>query len=251
MNTVTPYNKGSLIAKHGFQNEKEIVEKFNNWENDHEAKIWLTTMKYDLSEIKYVKADVISGYKADINVKVQIHFKTTIDVENIQVKLVSNEKGFNQVDKRYLESYNKMWNIPDNVYKALQYFTGELSPYKENTKDSRRMFLTEMSENEQTIILEWLNKNKITILSDVIKGRGEFSAEWILVAQKTKQNARWILKNINDVLNHYYGNGEIKITPKGSIHFCKLTIQRKGGDNGRKTANMLQFKLDPTELFNI
>lgn len=28
-------------------------------------------------------------------------------------------------------------------------------------------------------------------------------------------------------------------------------MQRKGGDNGRDTANMLQFKLDPISLFNI
>ncbi|WP_420323777.1 hypothetical protein [Mesomycoplasma ovipneumoniae] len=31
----------------------------------------------------------------------------------------------------------------------------------------------------------------------------------------------------------------------------KFTIQRKGGDNGRPTTNMLQFKIDPTELFDI
>ncbi len=28
-------------------------------------------------------------------------------------------------------------------------------------------------------------------------------------------------------------------------------MQRKGGDAGRETANMLQFKVDPVELFDI
>lgn len=28
-------------------------------------------------------------------------------------------------------------------------------------------------------------------------------------------------------------------------------MQRKGRDDGRKTANMLQFKVDPIELFNM
>ena len=41
------------------------------------------------------------------------------------------------------------------------------------------------------------------------------------------------------------------MTPRGSIKIGKVTVQRKGGDNGRETANMLQFKLDPTELFDI
>jgi hypothetical protein len=27
-------------------------------------------------------------------------------------------------------------------------------------------------------------------------------------------------------------------------------MQRKGGDNGRDTANMLQFKINPVQLFN-
>ncbi|WJS89371.1 hypothetical protein NEE10_06885 [Glaesserella parasuis] len=65
-----------------------------------------------------------------------------------------------------------------------------------------------------------------------------------------QNNARWVLKNINDVLQHY-GQGDISISPRGSIKFGRITIQRKGGDNGRDTANMLQFKIDPTELFDI
>lgn len=28
-------------------------------------------------------------------------------------------------------------------------------------------------------------------------------------------------------------------------------MQRKGGDNGRETANMLQFKINPTKLFDL
>ena len=87
-------------------------------------------------------------------------------------------------------------------------------------------------------------------MSDIIKGRGQFSAEWILVAQKVNNDARWVLKNINEALQHY-SDGDVTITPRGSIKIGKVTVQRKGGDNGRDTANMLQFKLDPTELFEI
>lgn len=243
-------NLGSQTAKEGFKNEKEIAEKFNNWENDSEAQKWLSIMHYNLDGIEYVKAVVLNGYKADINVRVQIKLRKAVDTENIQVKLVSNRKGFNQVDKRWLKNYNEMWNIPEDIFKLLQYFTGEIKPYIKNTRENRRMFLDEFSVQEQEKLINWFEKNKIMILTDVIKGRGEFSAEWVLVAQKVSNNARWVLKNINDVLNHYYGNGKVEVSPKGSIKFCKLTIQRKGGDNGRETANMLQFKLDPAELFD-
>ncbi len=57
------------------------------------------------------------------------------------------------------------------------------------------------------------------------------------------------IKPINFVIN-YYGNGKVIITPKGSVKIGKITMQRKGGDSGRETAKMLQFKINPAELFD-
>lgn len=242
--------KGSQTAKNGFKNEREIADKFNHWETDEDAKQWLTIMQYDLNNIEYVKAVVLSGYKADINVQVQIKQKNTIDTENIQVKLVSGSKGFNQVDKRWLSHYRELWNIPNNVYEILEYFTGEKPPYNPNPKDDRRMFLNEMEQEKQDAVIEWFKQNKTLILSDIIKGRGKFSAEWVLVVRKAEDNFSWVLKNINEVLQHY-AIGEVKVSLKGSIKLGGVSIQRKGGDGGRDTAKMLQFKLDPTSLFDI
>lgn len=239
---------GSQTAKNGFKNEQDICDKFENWMNDSEAQKWLKIMQYNLEEIEYVKAVVLHGYKADVNVQVQIKLKSAVDTENIQVKLVSNARGFNQVDKRWLRNYREMWDIPDDVYVALQHFTGELKPYIDNPRDSRRMFLDEMNERDKTLILDWFSDNKTLILSDIIKGRGQFSAEWVLVAQKIESDARWVLKNINQALQHY-SIGKVCMSPRGSICIGRVTVQRKGGDGGRESANMLQFKLDPTELF--
>jgi len=52
-------------------------------------------------------------------------------------------------------------------------------------------------------------------------------------------------------MNHYFDNGKVEISPRGSLKIGKITMQRKGGDGGRETANMLQFKLDPAEIFSI
>ena len=110
------------------------------------------------------------------------------------------------------------------------------------------MFINEFTIDEQKLLLEWFTKNKTLILTDIIKGRGKYSAQWVLVAQKVNNDARWILVSINQALQHY-SNGDVRISPKGSIYIGNVTVQRKGGDNGRDTANMLQFKLDPTQLF--
>ncbi|MPX41900.1 type II restriction endonuclease, partial [Moraxella catarrhalis] len=127
----------------------------------------------------------------------------------------------------------------------LRYFTGEL---KKGSK--KRLLMNEFTDNEQIMLLNWFKNNKILVLSDILRGRGEFSAEWMLVAQKLSQNSRWALKNINEVLQHY-GDGDVVISPRGSLKIGRVTMQRKGGDNGRPTANMLQFKIDPAELFEL
>ncbi len=242
--------RGSKTARDGFKNEKDIVKKFNNWNNDEEAKEWLKIMKYKLEDIECVEANILSRCKADINVQIKIKLKKCVDVENIQVKLVSNKRGYNQIDKRWLKTYKEMWEMPEGVYDTLKYFTGELEPKIESPKYNKRMLMTEFDIKEQKDVLSWISSKKTLIVSDILRGRGKFSAEWLLVVQKTEMDSRWILKNINEVMQ-YYLEGEIEISKKGSLKLGKITIQRKGGDNGRDTAKMLQFKMNPIKLFDI
>ncbi len=242
--------RGSQTAKDGFNNEKDIVTKFNTWKKDKTAQKWLKIMGYKLKKIEFVEAIIISGYKTDVQVQVRIKLKKAIDVENLQVKLVSNVKGFNQIDKRKVDKYIEMWNIPDNIAKILKKYTGEIKPTIKNPRDKRRTFMDEFNKKTQETLINWLGKNKSLIINDIIKGRGKFAAEWMLVAQKTNEKARWVLKPINFVIN-YFGNGKVIITPRGSVKIGKITMQRKGGDGGRETAKMLQFKINPAELFDV
>jgi hypothetical protein len=91
---------GLQTAREGLRNEDDIVKKFNDWKKDKDAQAWLILMKCKLIEIEYMEAVKISGYKTDVQVQVTIKLKKAINVENLQVKLVSNPKGFNQIDKR-------------------------------------------------------------------------------------------------------------------------------------------------------
>jgi hypothetical protein len=242
---------GSRTAKKGFRTEKDIVKKFNNWRGDEDSQQWLTIMGYNLKKIKKVKAIIITGsHKTDVQVQITIYLKEAIARENLSVKLVSNPQGFNQIDKRWVDKYVEMWNIPDNIARALKLFTGEKKPKQTGLKDRRRMFLNEMTKNEQNKIINFFTKNKILIISDVLKGNDSFPVDWMLVVLKKKnQNPEWCLKHINYVLN-IFGSGDVKITNKGSLKIGKITMQRKGGDAGRETSKMLQFKINPMELFN-
>lgn len=109
------------------------------------------------------------------------------------------------------------------------------------------MFLTEFTKEEQEQLINFFIKNQALVVNDILKGRGQFASEWFLVILKIeKQDLKWLLKAINEVINFY--SGEVLITDRGSI--SKITMQRKGGDNGRISANMLQFKINPCELFS-
>lgn len=241
---------GSRTAKKGFKTEKDIVKKFNNWRGDEDTQQWLTIMGYNLKKIEKVKAIIITGsHKTDVQVQITIYFKETIAVENLSVKLVSNPQGFNQVDKSWVNKYVVMWNIPENITKALKLFTGETKPRRENLRDPRRMFLDEMDAKIQKLIVDFFDKNKILIVSDILKGSDEFPVNWMMVVLKKKsEKPEWVLRHINQVLNTF-GSGDVRITDRGSLKISKITMQRKGGDAGRETSKMLQFKINPMELF--
>ncbi len=244
-------DRGSETARGGFNNEKDVIVKFNNWATDEDAKKWLECMGYKIGDIEFVKASkVIGQYKADIQVRITvlIKLKSQEDLQNLQIKLVSNPQGFNQIDKRWVDKYVELWNIPEDITKILKLFTGEIAPDASNLRDPRRMFLDEMSENDQKKLIDFINKNKILIISDLLKGRGEFSADWTLVILKVNGSVRWVLKSINHVMNTF-GDGDVRLTREGSLKIGKIGMQRKGGDNGRDTAKMLQFKINPVELF--
>lgn len=191
-------------------------------------------------------------YKSDIQVRVRIiiKLKSQEDLQNLQVKLVSNPQGFNQIDKRWVDKYVEMWNIPQDIKKVLKQFTGEILPTNiKGLRDKRRVHLDEMDKKTQNKIISFFTKNKILVVSDILKGRDQFPAEWMLVALKSDNESRWVLKSINYVMN-IFGNGDVRITNQGSLKIGKIGMQRKGGDGGRDSAKMLQFKINPVELFD-
>lgn len=239
---------GSAIARNGFINEDTVLEKFNNWITDTDAQKCLQIMGYKFEEIEKVIAVKVGGnYKTDIQIQVTIFLKDVIDEQNLSIKLVSNPSGFNQIDKRWIDKYVELWDIPLGIVTTLKLYTGEIPPLKLDTRDSRRMFFDEIDADEVCRLIDFFDKNRILIVSDIIKGREKFSVDWMLVVLNLESKISWTLKSINEVMN-IFGSGEVLITKQGNLKLGKIGIQRKGGDGGRKSAKMLQFKINPAEL---
>lgn len=235
---------GSKTAKQGFKNEDEIRDKFNNWKTDAEGRTWLGFMGYKPDDIASVLAAKPHGEKADVVVNVET--KTVERREGISIKLVSTQTGFNQIDKRWLATYAKMWKMPTDVEAALRLFVGEAKPTKAS-REPNRMYINEFDAETQKKIVDFFTANKAEIVSDLFKGDGEFSAGWMMVALKSAEKPRWVLRSIDYVIK-FYGEGPVEITKAGNLKIGRVTMQRKGGDGGRETAKMLQFKFNPGSM---
>ena len=270
---------GSRTAKGGFGNEKNICRKFNNWKLDNEAKEWLSIMGYEINALNSVSAvhiptrikkndlekygldeqdyyRFIRFHKADAQIKIIIKIGNILKIENLSLKKANSDADYNQLDKRKVENYQEMWKFNDELLFWLKLFTGELIPKdsiekigKIKTKDERRLFFDEMPIAIQKKIINFFKNNRILVISDIIKGRGGLSTDWMLVTKFNKENNAtvWILKDINTVMN-FYGQGEVKLSPRGSLRIGKITMQRKGGT---PDPTKIQFKFRPCELFKI
>ncbi len=260
---------GSETAKGGFRNEDAIRDKFNAYKTDEDARAWLRAMGYDPSKIASLVAVKPHGEKADVEVRISLLNSpqrcgdaesepgaiatgapaTTLECrEGISIKLVSSNQGFNQIDKRWLEHYAKMWKMPADVVAGLKLFVGETPPTKPG-RSNVRMFLDEIDPKLKDAVVKFFNENKAAIISDLFAGDGEHSAGWIMVAFKPAEKTEWVLRSSQKTVE-FYSEGDVELTRGGNLKIGRITMQRKGGDAGRDTAKMLQFKINPVELFN-
>jgi len=256
---MTTFKIGSTTAKGGFANEEAVCTKFNNWEKDREAQIWLKIMGYNPKEIDSVEAiqiptrmkkedveklglkesfeELMKFKKADAQIRIAITIGKIIKIENLSLKKANSDADYNQVDKRWVDTYREIWRFDDEVAFGLKLFTGEIDPsshpeiVKDKTlRDKRRMFIDELSEDLRYKIIKFFGENRILVVTDILKGRGGLSANWMMVTRykRSDDTTTWILKDINTAMN-FFGSGDVKISPRGSLYIGRITMQRKGG----------------------
>lgn len=242
----------SQTAKSGFRNEDWVVDQFNNHHTSLYGTAWLDAMEYPHPKKVCAQTTRRMGFfnKADVLVLVDDH------VEWVSVKKFT--ASFNQLDKRWVDDFARLWKMPDSVISSLKMYCGEdgygpadVSGLASHTRDARRFYMDELPYDKQEQVLAFLNKNKKRIIRNVMAGRGRAAARWMLVVEERRGMPRKsAIASITATIRHY-STGRAYITKKGNLKLGRITIQRKGGDGGKKTAQMLQFKFSPKELFDM
>ena len=203
-------------------------------------------MGYALDDIKSVSAGKPHGYKSDVEVTVEN--SAGKKTSGISIKLVSSDNGFNQIDKRWLKTYAQMWKMPADVITALKLYVGETPPTPP-VRDPRRTYLNELKPETQKSVVDFFKKHKDEIVSDLLAGDGDHAAGWFMVTFKNTETPRWCILPLTDTIA-FYAEGDVVMTRAGNLKIGRISMQRKGGDNGRETAKMLQFKINPADLFD-
>ena len=257
----------SRSAKRGFQQERDIVDIFNNYQNDPNALKWISTIFGDgISTVKSVHLSVnggLKGYKdiiGSIDEETKNHKKAdlfvcgffsdqTREVSNISVKSSSGHR--NHLDRRKLSFYQNLWGFSEEILLYLRLFTGEALYHGHTSlldivdlKDDRRVFMYEFKEEYRDEILSFFDSNKKIIIRDVVQGRGKFKADWIMVVRWDRDPISFHLVEIEEALD-ILCQGGTKLTKMGNIQMGKVYIKRKGGTGG---ATNLQFQFNPFVL---
>ena len=138
--------------------------------------------------------------------------------------------------------------MPPDVVEALKLFVGETPPH-ESSRDPRRMYLDELDEKAQQSVVDFFTAHKAEIVSNLLAGDGLHAADWMMVTYKAGDKPKWMIRSSADAIK-FYSTGPVELTRSGNLKIGRITMQRKGGDNGRETAKMLQFKINPVQLFD-
>ena len=231
----------------GLENERNIIRRFNEWRDDTEVGGWLEALGINLPDVKFVQASKVKRDEENREVKPDVQLKVNSRGSDflfkISIKYVSNpRRGSNHVDKRWVDDYASLWNIPANIALMLKEFTGE------STGKGKRIYLNKRTVLEQQDLRNFFSHHKQKVVSDVLKGSAPNQAEWMMISHGPR-NVH-LIKPMKAALDHF-GFGPVMITPRGGLRIGQIKVQCKGGDRGKPTANKLQFKIDPIELFSV
>ena len=232
-------------AKGGFQNERDVIDSFNS--GTSESLIWLKAMGVNAGEISGIRATKAPPkIKPDVFVDLFEPSGKLSRTLRISVKLSSNARGFNQIDRgKVIQRYKSLWmHLSTDATTGLRLFTGDLPPLKPS-RNSKRMFLDELDEAILSEIISFFKTNKIQVITDILAGRYPEKADWLLTVDKSTQTSK--IFDMDEAIK-FYATGVVGISKQGSLNLGRVTVQRKGGDGGKPSANDLQFKFDPNAI---
>jgi hypothetical protein len=240
----------SEAAHRGLDAEKALIEKINSQDPDC---AWIVEECCNSNGYGAFKAKK-PGNKEKPDVLLYDDPANIPAMKGISMKTYKPDVSFGQANRGALETYVEELGISYGVAETLRAFV---------VKDhyGERTMLNEAPAPEQDALLNFFHQYQRQIVSHVLRGKAkaELKADWLMLHEA--KDADWISKVGNREFWHLYPMAKVidcccseqpSITNAGNLVLgLGITLQRKGGDGGAKTANDLQFKLNPKLIHEV
>jgi len=232
------YNISSInsnTAKNGYKEEDLVANDLNFNETIRSA--FMNFIKFDPQSIfKKLKGN----YKTDI---------TDGNGCNLQIKKYKKNQ-FGQIDRHWItDIISYIPNLEPVKYMLIGLCEIPLKPCgKFIDKNQKRKLLSieNYTEEELKNLLKILNDTKRQFLEYIFYGKDKTYSPTYICGVKYKNNIRKkiTIYNISDIITDLEKHSFIITKRKSVISLGNcITLQRKGGDGGKKSSNQLQTKL--------
>ena len=234
----------SEAAHRGLDAEQALIEKINSHDPDCAWVVEECCGTEGYGDFKAKKP----GNREKPDVLIYNNPDDILGMKGVSMKTYKPEVSFSQANRGSLETYVEELGISYGVAETLRAFV-----VKNHGGD--RIMLNEAPASEQDELLNFFRLYQRQIISHVLRGKakGVLKADWLLLHEA--KDSDWIKKVGQREFWHLYPMSQVidcccsespSITKAGNLTLgLGLTLQRKGGDGGAKTANDLQFKLNP------
>lgn len=234
----------SEAAHRGLDAEQALIEKINSHDPDCAWVVEECCGTEGYGDFKAKKPG--NREKPDVLIYDSPH--DILAMKGISMKTYKPEVSFSQANRGSLETYVEELGMSYGVAETLRAFVVK-------NHGGERTMLSEAPASEQDELLNFFRLYQRQIISHVLRGKakGVLKADWLLLHEA--KDADWINKVGQREFWHLYPMSKVidcccsespSITKAGNLILgLGLTLQRKGGDGGAKTANDLQFKLNP------
>lgn len=234
----------SNTAKNGYKEEFLVCNDLNKNSDLRKSFFEFLGNNYD----HFSRVD--GNYKCDI--------QSNNKVINGQVK--KYKKGqFQQLDRHWIDNLIKYIPELDEVSYILKNLCEyPLLPNKthiDKSKSIKKLCLSNYSQIELDNFIDILNKHKKEILNYAFFGTNQKLKPEYLFGVEYKDNIRRkiILYKIKDIII-YLEKLQFRISKRKTViklgNDSILSLQRKGGDGGKKSSNQLQIKIIVSKLLN-
>ena len=233
----------SQTAKNGY-NEEQLV--CNDLNNEKIKNVFEPILGKDYNKC----SKVIGNYKSDIqseNKKLRGQVK----------KYKKNQ--FQQLDRHWtsniIENIRELNEVSDILKNLFEYALLPNGTHVDKSKNIKILCNSNYSQDTLDNLLNLLNKNKKSILEYAFYGSNlEIQPEYLFgVEYENSKRNKIVVFKIEDIIK-YLETLNFKISPKKTCILLgnnrTISLQRKGGDAGRKSSNHLAIKLILSNLID-